>query len=250
MAQVHAVELKGNQQELSPNKRMGCFGWRSSSNKTSTIKPKKNAQVPEEKIKERKQEQAIIVPYFAASARFYNKREDNFASLRDYNDYLEDVIFNLVQGIDVAETEAAGDISVLPRGPPDPARLFTDAPLPEPDTRSGYTPGSGCCMLQQSSNCLTLYGLRHHAVGHQVGGLDKLGKKTLAVMESEAGTLWPDSRVCNEQQAPPQCLFVRHPVSRSRPLAIAGVGRHHLIHHDDFARGRDDNISLASSKCT
>ncbi|EFJ31027.1 hypothetical protein SELMODRAFT_440128 [Selaginella moellendorffii] len=42
-------------------------------------------------------------------ASIYNKREDNFASLRDYNDYLEDVediIFNLVQGIDVAETEA------------------------------------------------------------------------------------------------------------------------------------------------
>ncbi|EFJ09494.1 hypothetical protein SELMODRAFT_428018 [Selaginella moellendorffii] len=138
MAQVHAVELKGNQQELSPNKGMGWFGWRSSSNKTSKIKPKKNAQVSDEKIKERKQEQAIIVPYFATSARLrrtenvenlrfyglgmnremqvrrriasiYNKREDNFASLRDYKDYLEDVediIFNLVQGINVDETEA------------------------------------------------------------------------------------------------------------------------------------------------
>ncbi|EFJ04446.1 hypothetical protein SELMODRAFT_432407 [Selaginella moellendorffii] len=67
MAQVHAAELKGN---LSPNKRMGCFGWRSSSNKTSKIKPKKNAQVSDGKIKERKQEQPIIVPYFAASAKF------------------------------------------------------------------------------------------------------------------------------------------------------------------------------------
>lgn len=38
----------------------------------------------------------------------YNKRQDEFPSLRDYNDYLEeveDVIFNLIEGVDVAATE-------------------------------------------------------------------------------------------------------------------------------------------------
>ncbi|EFJ31028.1 hypothetical protein SELMODRAFT_408886 [Selaginella moellendorffii] len=91
MAQVHAAELKGNQQDLSPNKRMGCFGWRSSSNKTSKIKPKKNAQVSDGKIKERKQEQAIIVPYFAASARLRTENVENFslqseAKIKAYNE--------------------------------------------------------------------------------------------------------------------------------------------------------------------
>lgn len=39
----------------------------------------------------------------------YNKREDDFPSLKDYNDYLEeveDMTFNLIEGIDVAEIEA------------------------------------------------------------------------------------------------------------------------------------------------
>lgn len=38
----------------------------------------------------------------------YNKRQDDFPSLRAYNDYLEDVediIFNLIEGVDVAATE-------------------------------------------------------------------------------------------------------------------------------------------------
>eukprot|EP00898_Chlorokybus_atmophyticus_P005975 jgi/Chlat1/6379/Chrsp44S05757 len=39
----------------------------------------------------------------------YNRREEDFPSLTEYNDYLEDVedlIFNLAEGINVAETEA------------------------------------------------------------------------------------------------------------------------------------------------
>lgn len=38
----------------------------------------------------------------------YNKRQDDFPDLRSYNDYLEDVediIFNLIEGVDVASTE-------------------------------------------------------------------------------------------------------------------------------------------------
>lgn len=38
----------------------------------------------------------------------YNKRQEDFPSLRAYNDYLEDVediIFNLIEGVDVAATE-------------------------------------------------------------------------------------------------------------------------------------------------
>ncbi|KAH8505060.1 hypothetical protein H0E87_012345 [Populus deltoides] len=41
-------------------------------------------------------------------ASIFNKREDDFPSLREYNDYLEeveDMIFNLVAGDDVAATE-------------------------------------------------------------------------------------------------------------------------------------------------
>ncbi|ORY82100.1 CDK-activating kinase assembly factor MAT1-domain-containing protein, partial [Protomyces lactucae-debilis] len=40
--------------------------------------------------------------------RIYNKTEEDFDSLRAYNDYLEQVemiTFNLTQGVDVAETE-------------------------------------------------------------------------------------------------------------------------------------------------
>ncbi|KAK9275980.1 hypothetical protein L1049_023256 [Liquidambar formosana] len=39
----------------------------------------------------------------------FNKREDDFASLREYNDYLEeveDMTFNLIEGIDVPAIEA------------------------------------------------------------------------------------------------------------------------------------------------
>ncbi|GJP59446.1 hypothetical protein CLOP_g12241 [Closterium sp. NIES-67] len=39
----------------------------------------------------------------------YNKLQDDFPSLREYNDYLEqveDIVFRLVEGIDVAATEA------------------------------------------------------------------------------------------------------------------------------------------------
>lgn len=39
----------------------------------------------------------------------YNKREEDFPSLRDYNDYLEeveDIVFNLIEGVDVQRTEA------------------------------------------------------------------------------------------------------------------------------------------------
>ncbi|OAE18665.1 hypothetical protein AXG93_4448s1000 [Marchantia polymorpha subsp. ruderalis] len=39
----------------------------------------------------------------------YNKGEDDFPTLREYNDYLEeteDIVFNLVEGIDVQGTEA------------------------------------------------------------------------------------------------------------------------------------------------
>ncbi|WMV26739.1 hypothetical protein MTR67_020124 [Solanum verrucosum] len=42
-------------------------------------------------------------------ANIYNKREENFPSLREYNDYLEeveDMIFNLIEGIDVPAFEA------------------------------------------------------------------------------------------------------------------------------------------------
>lgn len=42
-------------------------------------------------------------------ASTYNKPEDDFPSLRAYNDYLEDVediVFNLIEGINVQETEA------------------------------------------------------------------------------------------------------------------------------------------------
>lgn len=38
----------------------------------------------------------------------YNKRQDDFPSLRAYNDYLEeveDIIFSLIEGVDVAATE-------------------------------------------------------------------------------------------------------------------------------------------------
>lgn len=38
----------------------------------------------------------------------YNKRQDDFPSLRAYNDYLEeveDIIFNLIEGVDVVSTE-------------------------------------------------------------------------------------------------------------------------------------------------
>ncbi|XP_065857023.1 uncharacterized protein [Euphorbia lathyris] len=41
-------------------------------------------------------------------ASIFNKREDDFPSLRDYNDYLEeveDMIFNLVAGVDVPAIE-------------------------------------------------------------------------------------------------------------------------------------------------
>ncbi|KAL5772937.1 hypothetical protein ACOSP7_012551 [Xanthoceras sorbifolium] len=41
-------------------------------------------------------------------ASIYNKREDDFPSLREYNDYLEeveDMIFNLIEGIDVPAIE-------------------------------------------------------------------------------------------------------------------------------------------------
>lgn len=40
--------------------------------------------------------------------QIYNKRRENFANLKQYNDYLEsveDIIYNLVNGIDVAETQ-------------------------------------------------------------------------------------------------------------------------------------------------
>eukprot|EP00243_Klebsormidium_subtile_P004381 TRINITY_DN18363_c0_g1_i1.p1 TRINITY_DN18363_c0_g1~~TRINITY_DN18363_c0_g1_i1.p1 ORF type:complete len:184 (-),score=32.67 TRINITY_DN18363_c0_g1_i1:63-614(-) len=39
----------------------------------------------------------------------YNKEQEDFEELREYNDYLEtieDIVFNLVEGIDVAATEA------------------------------------------------------------------------------------------------------------------------------------------------
>ncbi|KAG1334680.1 CDK-activating kinase assembly factor MAT1 [Cocos nucifera] len=42
-------------------------------------------------------------------ANIYNKREEDFPSLREYNDYLEeveDMTYNLVEGIDVAAIEA------------------------------------------------------------------------------------------------------------------------------------------------
>ncbi|PIA33243.1 hypothetical protein AQUCO_04200181v1 [Aquilegia coerulea] len=42
-------------------------------------------------------------------SNIFNKREDDFPSLRDYNDYLEeveDMTFNLIEGIDVATIEA------------------------------------------------------------------------------------------------------------------------------------------------
>ncbi|KAI3450466.1 hypothetical protein Pfo_007131 [Paulownia fortunei] len=42
-------------------------------------------------------------------ASIYNKREEDFPSLRDYNDYLEeveDMIINLIEGIDVPAIEA------------------------------------------------------------------------------------------------------------------------------------------------
>ncbi|KAL2643039.1 hypothetical protein R1flu_010626 [Riccia fluitans] len=42
-------------------------------------------------------------------ANIYNKAEDEFPTLRSYNDYLEeveDIVFNLVEGIDVQATEA------------------------------------------------------------------------------------------------------------------------------------------------
>ncbi|KAK7252558.1 hypothetical protein RIF29_36598 [Crotalaria pallida] len=42
-------------------------------------------------------------------ASIFNKREDDFSSLREYNDYLEeveDMTFNLIEGIDVAAIEA------------------------------------------------------------------------------------------------------------------------------------------------
>lgn len=42
-------------------------------------------------------------------ASIFNKREDDFASLREYNDYLEeveDMTFNLIEGIDVPAIEA------------------------------------------------------------------------------------------------------------------------------------------------
>ncbi|XP_065848565.1 uncharacterized protein [Euphorbia lathyris] len=41
-------------------------------------------------------------------ASIFNKREDDFPSLRDYNDYLEeveDMIFNLVSGVDIPAIE-------------------------------------------------------------------------------------------------------------------------------------------------
>ncbi|KAK0571360.1 hypothetical protein LWI29_014682 [Acer saccharum] len=41
-------------------------------------------------------------------ASIYNKREDDFPSLREYNDYLEeveDMIFNLIEGVDVQAIE-------------------------------------------------------------------------------------------------------------------------------------------------
>ncbi|KAL5726439.1 hypothetical protein ACHQM5_009482 [Ranunculus cassubicifolius] len=42
-------------------------------------------------------------------ANIYNKREDDFDSLREYNDYLEeveDMTFNLIEGVDVVAIEA------------------------------------------------------------------------------------------------------------------------------------------------
>ncbi|KAG4914754.1 hypothetical protein AAZX31_19G033500 [Glycine max] len=42
-------------------------------------------------------------------ASIFNKREDDFPSLREYNDYLEeveDMTFNLIEGIDVSDIEA------------------------------------------------------------------------------------------------------------------------------------------------
>nr|XP_009764761.1 PREDICTED: CDK-activating kinase assembly factor MAT1 [Nicotiana sylvestris] len=42
-------------------------------------------------------------------ASIFNKREEDFPSLREYNDYLEeveDMIFNLIEGIDVPAIEA------------------------------------------------------------------------------------------------------------------------------------------------
>ena len=47
-----------------------------------------------------------------ASRRRYNKRQVDFTALKDYNDYLEaqeDIIFNLIEGVDVKETEARVD---------------------------------------------------------------------------------------------------------------------------------------------
>jgi CDK-activating kinase assembly factor MAT1 len=46
------------------------------------------------------------------SRRRYNKRQVDFTALKDYNDYLEaqeDIIFNLIEGVDVKETEARVD---------------------------------------------------------------------------------------------------------------------------------------------
>ncbi|KAK7316263.1 hypothetical protein VNO77_35161 [Canavalia gladiata] len=42
-------------------------------------------------------------------ASIFNKREDDFPSLKEYNDYLEeveDMTFNLIEGIDVSDIEA------------------------------------------------------------------------------------------------------------------------------------------------
>jgi CDK-activating kinase assembly factor MAT1 len=46
------------------------------------------------------------------SRRRYNTRQVDFTALKDYNDYLEaqeDIIFNLIEGVDVKETEARVD---------------------------------------------------------------------------------------------------------------------------------------------
>ena len=51
-------------------------------------------------------------PTSIASRRRYNKRQVDFTALKDYNDYLEaqeDIIFNLIEGVDVKETEARVD---------------------------------------------------------------------------------------------------------------------------------------------
>ncbi|CAK9172058.1 unnamed protein product [Ilex paraguariensis] len=42
-------------------------------------------------------------------ASIYNKREEDFPSLREYNDYLEeveDMLVNLIEGVDVPDIEA------------------------------------------------------------------------------------------------------------------------------------------------